>query len=60
MRPNSALLAAEMLERLKPKKDFQEQRLTADEAKKILDVYEKLFSPVPCSKCGYVASQEGS
>lgn len=53
--------AAELLERKSPRKNIEEQRLTADEARRICDIYERIFSraAVPCPKCGYVTSWEG-
>lgn len=45
--------AKEIWERVEPKKERPEASMTAADAARIADIYEKLFR-VPCPQCGYV------
>ena len=46
----------ELLERKAPKKQIQDAGLTAGEANRIADIYERLFGQA-CPNCGYIGEE---
>ena len=50
--------AAELLERIKPRKVLQDPGITGADAARIADIYERLFGK-GCPKCGYEWNENG-
>ena len=50
--------AAELLERAKPKKSPQEPEMTVAEASRLVDIYDRIFTPLSgCPNCGHSSTQ---
>jgi len=48
--------AAELWERVEPKKERPEAQMSSAEAARIATIYDRLFGETPCPKCGHVVS----